>query len=513
MSGGLYTRADLTGTGPVEDACDVVIVGSGPAGSAAARVLSEAGWDVIIVEEGAPFPPEARRGDAWTGFKAGWRDVSMQVARGRAVTPFLQGKAVGGSTPINGAIIHRMPERIHAGWVARHGLGDSLPFADLERIFDQLDRELGVAPTPAAAWGGNNARFKQGADALGWVSNPTRRAVEGCERSARCNQGCAGGRKRSMDQTYIPRVIGAGARVYAECRVERLVEEGGRATGVVGRFRDPVHGTPGRRLRVHARRAVVLAAGAIHTPHLLLQHGLGRANPVLGRRLQAHPGASIMAVFDDPIQMFDGATQGYETTEFWGERMKFETVGLPPAVAVQRMPGFGPALMRRVANLDHVAHWGAQIRATTQGRVTRGWFGRPSIHWSLEAQDVARFKICFRRLTELAFAAGARAVWPGIAGVPQTIRDPAELAVLDTLPDDPRLFHAICAHIFGTATLGTGAASSVLRPTGESWAVRRLYAMDASVFPTNLGVNPQHTISAVAWRLAEGLADAPIRSN
>jgi choline dehydrogenase-like flavoprotein len=512
VSGALLTRADLPGSGLVEDACDVVIVGSGPAGSTAARVLSAAGWDVIIVEEGAPFPPEARRGDAWTGFKHGWRDVSMQVAQGRAVTPFLQGKAVGGSTPINGAIIHRMPESIHAGWADRHGLGDTLPFADLERIFDQLDAELCVAPTPEEAWGGNNARFKQGADALGWVSNPTKRAVDGCARSARCNQGCATARKRSMDQTYIPRVIGEGARVYAECRVERIVEESGRAVGVVGRFRDPVKGTPSRRLRVHARRAVVLAAGAIHTPHLLLKHGLGKASPVLGQRLQAHPGASIMAIFDDPVRMFDGATQGYETTEFWGERMKFETVGLPPAVAVQRMPGFGPALMRRVANLDHIAHWGAQIRATTHGSVRKGWFGKPSIRWSLEPQDVARFKLCFRRLAELAFAAGARAIWPGIAGVPQTVRSMDELRVLDTLPDDPRLFHSICAHIFGTATVGTDPRSSVLRPTGESWSVKRLFAVDASVFPTNLGVNPQHTICAVAWKLAEGMADGAIES-
>ena len=507
MTGSLLTRADLVGSGWVEDACDVVIVGSGPAGSTAARVLSEAGWDVVIVEEGAPFPPEARRGDAWTGFKHGWRDVSMQVAQGRAVTPFLQGRAVGGGSPINGAIIHRMPESVHARWVERHGLGDILPLRRLERIFDRLDAELGVTPTPEAVWGGNNRRFKAGADTLGWASNPTRRAVTACEASARCNQGCRSARKQSMDQTYIPRIIREGARVYAECRVERIVEEGGRATGVTGRFRDPVAGTPSRRLRIHARRAVVLAAGAVHTPHLLLRHGLGRASPVLGERLQAHPGASIMAVFDDPVKMFEGATQGYETTEFWGERMKFETVGLPPAVAVQRMPGFGPALMRRVAAIDHVAHWGAQIRATTHGRVKRGWLGRPAIRWSLEAQDVARFKTCFRRLAELAFAAGAREVWPGIAGVPATIHSPDALRVLDALPDDPRLFHSICAHIFGTATLGTDPSSSVLQPTGESWSVRGLFAVDASVFPTNLGVNPQHTICAVAWALAEDLAD------
>ncbi len=503
----MVTRADLPDTRVIEDACDVVIVGSGPSGSTAARVLADAGWDVVIVEEGAPFPKRFRRSSAWTGFKHGWRDLSFQVAKGRAITPFLQGRAVGGGTPVNGAIIHRMPEAVHAVWAARHGLGHALPYAELERIFDTLDRELSVAPTPESAWGGNNQRFKDGADALGWKSNPTKRAVVGCERTARCNQGCPGGRKQSMDVTYLPRVIAQGARIYAECKVEGIAVEGGRAVGVTGRFRDPLTSKPAQKLTVRARKAVLLAAGALHTPLLMLGAGLGKASPLVGRRLQAHPGASIMAVFDDPVRMFDGATQGYETTEFWGERMKFEVVGLPPAVAVQRMPGYGPELMRRLAHIDHIAHWGAQIRATTHGRVRRNLFGNLAIDWSLEPQDVALFKVAFRRLTEQAFAAGARAVLPGIAGVPTEIRSVDELAVLDTLPDDPRLFHSICAHLFGTARLGPDPTVSVLSPSGESWALPGLYAVDASVFPTNLGVNPQHTICAVAWKLAEHLVD------
>jgi choline dehydrogenase-like flavoprotein len=506
MAGTLTTRADVTDQRHVDDTCDVVIVGTGPAGSTAARVLSDAGWDVVMVEEGSPYGRELHRADAWHAFRSAWRDTSFQVARGRAITPFLQGRAVGGATPINGAIIHRMPERIQQVWAGRHGLGETVPLAEMERIFDQLDRELSVAPTPESAWGGNNALFKRGADALGWESNPTCRAVDGCVRSAGCTQGCAGGHKRSMDVTYIPRVIARGARVHSECRVDKILVEGGRAVGVSGRYRDPITGEKGPPLRVQARKAVLIAAGAIHTPHLLLKLGLGRANPVLGRRLQCHPGGAIMAVFDEPVEMFDGATQGYESTHFWGERMKFEVVGLPPAVAVQRTPGFGPGLMRRVADMGHVAHWGAQIRATTHGKVTRGLFGKPSIHWSLEPQDVARFKIAFRRLTEMAFAAGARAVWPGIAGLPREITNMDGLAPLDALPDDPRILHTICAHIFGTASMGTSALSSVVQPTGETWTVPGLFVADASVFPTNLGVNPQHTICAVAWRIAEQMS-------
>jgi choline dehydrogenase-like flavoprotein len=120
---------------------------------------------------------------------------------------------------------------------------------------------------------------------------------------------------------------------------------------------------------------------------------------------------------------------------------------------------------------------------------------------------VARFKLVFRHLVELAFAAGARAVWPGIAGLPRELTHVDQVRALDALPDDPRLFHSICAHLFGTAAMGTDPSRGVVGPDGGVWDVPGLHVVDASVFPTNLGVNPQHSIAAVAWRLAERLAD------
>ena len=55
--------------------------------------------------------------------------------------------------------------------------------------------------------------------------------------------------------------------------------------------------------------------------------------------------------------------------------------------------------------------------------------------------------------------------------------------------------------------MGRGASSSVVAPDGQVHDVKDLYVADSSVFPTNMGVNPQHTICAVAWLFAERLAD------
>lgn len=504
MTGALLQIDDVAGRATVRERADVVIVGTGPAGATAARVLTGAGVDCVLVEEGPSYPVEARRADAWTAFARSWRDLSLQVARGRAFTPILQGRAVGGSTPINGGIIHRMPEPVHATWVAEHGVGELLSLSNLHRAWDRMDAELSVAPTAREVLGGNNLLFERGCQALGWDAAPTKRAVIDCQASARCNQGCPDGRKQSMEVTYVPRSIAAGARVYATCRVERVLVSGGRAVGVQGRFREPVTGRLGPRLRVRARKAVLLAAGAVHTPLFLQQLGVG-SRRLVGQRFCCHPGTSVMPKFDQPVRFWRGATQGYECPHFWDERMKFEVVGLPPSVAVSRLPGYGRALVDRLGDLDHFAHWGVQVRSEAFGSVRRRRGGGPSIRWDMTAGDVAVMKLGVRRLVEMAFAAGARSVLLGIAGLSEEIHDPGELDRLFDLPDDPRLFHYICAHLFGTAKIGQDASGGVVRETGETFDLPGLFCVDASVFPTNMGVNPQHTIGAIAWLMAERL--------
>lgn len=488
----------------VKDAADYVIVGTGAAGATAARVLTAAGLDIVLVEEGAAPPQTGFAPDNYTAFKSLWRDSGFQVARGRTMMPILQGRAVGGTTVINGAIIHRLPPKVHAEWTADGLIDERLSYARLTGIFDQLDQELSVGPAPEAVLGRNSALMREGVQGIGAKGNLILRNVKDCEGSGRCNQGCPGGRKQSMHRTYIPRATARGARVFATCQATHVEMKGDKAVAVRGRFRDPITKEAGPTLRVEARRGVILAASAIQTPMLLQASRVG--GRLAGRRLQAHPGTGVMGVFDEPVNMPFGATQGYETTHFWDERMKFESVGMPLETAAGRMPGFGAELVRRVAEFQHHAQWGVQVRAKAHGRVRRGLLGGASIQYDLTDEDVSRYRLGVRRLIEMFFAAGAREVWPGAEGLPEVIRSPDEAHALDDLPNDPKLFHYIAAHLFGTACMHPDPRHGVVGLDGQVHGTKGLYVFDSSLFPTNIGVNPQHSICAISWALSEELA-------
>ena len=78
--------------------------------------------------------------------------------------------------------------------------------------------------------------------------------------------------------------------------------------------------------------------------------------------------------------------------------------------------------------------------------------------------------------------------------------------MLDEAPLDPRAYSLVMTHLFGGCRAGRDAATSVVDPTMKVHGVDGLYVMDASVFPTNTGVNPQHSIMSIATVAATRLA-------
>ncbi|WP_394849103.1 GMC family oxidoreductase [Pendulispora brunnea] len=491
----------------VEESFDFIIVGSGAAGAVAAHVLASAGHAVAIVEEGPWVKTREFGADVQSAFQRLIRDSAMQAVEGRSFLPLLQGRCVGGSTVVNSAIAWRTPEDVLDDWAEHFGLGDTLTMRDLEPHFTVLERDLNVRAVADDALGQNNGLFLEQAKNAGYEAGRMRRYDAGCRGSGRCLSGCPSAAKRGMSVTYVPMALAAGARIFTSCRVDQVLRARGRATGIVARSTssDPWRATD-RRVLLHARKGVLLAASTIQTPVILRRSGVRGA--ALGEHFQIHPGLALAGKFDRPVRMNFGATQGAESIHFRRtHRFKLETISLPPELVAARIPGAGQELTQRLADYGHLAVWAAQVRARAEGTVRPAWGGGARVRLTLTEADVVATRAACATIARMLFDAGAREVWPGIYGVPSILTSPDDVALIADGPLDPRAYSYIATHLFGAARMGPDARSSTVGLNFDVHGTEALYVIDSSVFPTNLGVNPQHSIMAIARLAATRIAE------
>lgn len=479
---------------------DVVVIGSGAAGAVAAHTLAQAGLSVGIVEEGPWLRTREITADVHSTFARVMRQSGMQMLTGRAYMPMLQGRCVGGSTLINSAIAWRIPEDVVDDWGARFGLGDSISMKVLEPHFEALEHDLHVASVADEVLGENNRLFIEQARKLGIGAAPMRRYDNGCRGSGLCLTGCPRAKKQGMSVTYVPWALATGrVRIFTSCAAVAVRRSTDRATGVVARSKS------GHPVVLGARYAVVVAASTVQTPNILARSGV-RAR-ALGRHFQAHPGLALAALFDRRIEMNFGATQGAESTHFRkSDRFKLETISLPPDIAGARVPGVGRELSERLALLGNVAVWAAQVRAEAEGTVREGWGGVDRVRFTMTKNDLAVARKASVAIATMFFEAGAREVWPGVHGVPSVLRSSDDVRLLESAPLEPRNYNFIATHLFGAARMGKDPRASVVGPDFAVHGCERLYVVDSSVFPTNLGVNPQHSIMALSRLASERLA-------
>lgn len=492
--------------GTLELQADIVIVGSGPAGSAAAREASRLGANVIVVEEGRFITPNEFPESSFASMALAYRDMGASVVFGKAPIPFIQGKMIGGSSPINGAICWRMPKDIHAEWLrADPGLAEALPWDEIEAITDELETRLNVKPTDPRIAGRKNQLMALGAEALGLEHRPIRRNVSDCEGLGRCMQGCPKGRKLSVDATLLADAETQGTMVISSVEITEIEKHRQRVTGVRGKS------ASGKNVRIRAHRAVILAASAVQTPALLLKNGIDHG-PV-GQGFSCHPGVSMAGRFPDPVRMWEGATQGHEVIGLRHEGLKFEALGFGLAILAGRLGGVGRDFAKEVADMAHQVDWGAAVRAEARGRV-RIVGGKARVTYTPTARDVALFRRGLRVMGEMMLAAGADYVSPGVRGFMQRTSSVDDLVRLEKEgPTNPAAFTAAITHMFGTCVMGSHPETSVVRPDFRHVAMDSLYIADSSVFPSNLGVNPQIPIMAVATLAARSAMGAETRPN
>lgn len=477
---------------------DVVVVGTGAGGAAAAATLAEGGLGVAMVEEGAYLRRHDFQGPPEDRLLKTWRDAGMAVTIGNVPVSVPTGRLVGGSTAINSGTCYRTPDAVLGEWRAA-GLPADFEPGRFGRWLDRVEAELQVAPGDEPWLGAVAGVVARGADAMRLRHGPLRRNAPGCDGQGQCPVGCPTEAKRSTDVSYVPRALRAGAMLYTEMKLHRVLWRGRRAVGIEARGR----GEDGsvRSLVVRAR-AVVLACGTFATPLLLGDAGV--RHRWLGRNLSVHPALGQFAMCDAPMDPWRAIPQSYGIEDLVDPRIRAEGFYVPPALAASVLPAHGAELTRWMDAAPRVVHFGFMCKDRGTGSVWRGPGGGAIVRYDLERDVRDLFRAASATLAELLLRGGAREVMTAVAGpgVVRSVEEARRLAGAKVKASD---FRAMGFHPLGTCRVGGDEASSVLDADHRVRGAENLYVMDGSSVPTSLGVNPQVTIMAMATRAAERL--------
>jgi choline dehydrogenase-like flavoprotein len=492
-----------TVTRDVDLDCDAVVVGTGAGGAPVACELAEAGYRVVMLEEGPYYRTADFTWDATTSIRRLYRNAGTEIIYGRPNIIFSEGRCVGGSTVMNGALSWRTPEKILKRWAWELGL-DELSPERVEPIFERVERAVHVAPQDPDSLGPDVHILKRGADRLGYRTMPVTRSQIRCRGTNQCIFGCPTGAKQSTLVNYVPRALHAGAHLFANCRADRIRVHGGRAAGIEARMVDETGHREGPRVRITAP-VIVLACGAVHTPGLLLRNRLANSSGQLGRHLLCHPNVKAYGIFDEEIRPWQGAIQGWQVREFIDEGILITTSGVPPPLAALGVPYLGAEAQEVMKDYNRMLMAGALIEDTTSGRVSR-FFGEPRMTYQLQPVDFERMLRALALCCEIYFAAGARKIYLPLDGC-EPFTTPDDIRKLYQRRWKPEAFEVLTVHAMGTCRMGKDPRRSVVGPWGETHDVPGLFVADASVFPSAIGVNPQISIMMLATRTAQFLID------
>lgn len=459
---------------------DFCVIGAGAGGAVVAAELAEGGARVVVLEQGPEHDADRFSARPPEMLARLYRDGGQTMTLGDPPVLLPLGRGIGGTTLVNSGTCFRTPPRVLERW--RDDFDLDVDEQSLRPCFERVEVALSVSEVTPELAGANAAVARRGAERLGWSHGYLRRNARGCVGSGVCAYGCPTSAKQHTGITYVPRARAAGATIQTGADVQRILVRRGRARGVEARL------AGGGALTVEAP-AVVVSAGAIHTPLLLERNELGRGSGQLGRNLSLHPALGAFALMDEVVDMARGVPQSFYVDELAGEGIMFETAAGPPAYTALALPLTGARHAEAMARYRNLAQMGVMVSDSSRGRV-RAIGGRPLIRYDLDDRDLERFRVGLATVERLLLAAGAREVYLPLPG---GVR-PEHARTRDLRP--------MAFHPLGTARADARPDCGVVDGDLALHGVEGVHVADGSVVPSSLGVNPQLTIMALATRLA-----------
>lgn len=487
---------------------EVCIIGSGCGGATAARVLAEAGHEVMVLEEGRDSSGQHSQRDG-AMYDQLYMDRGGRATNDLAIS-VLQGRVLGGGGVINASDVVPIPEGVLHHWQRKHGL-TQLTEEALAPHLSAVLRDLSASRITEAQLNSANQLLRKGSEALELRGEVMQHNRVGCAGLGSCLIGCPVHAKRNPRMVAIPAAIDAGATFYTRARAVRI--EGAKLEWktIVVRTLDSEGYHEQDELRLRAR-IVIVAANAIATPQLLQRSAL--IDRHVGQNLILQPQMPVVAYFREEVRAFRGIPQAYAVTEFeqedhpehglWGFRI--EAVMGTPGIVASILPFVGAANQTAMAEYGRIAASLLLVPDRPSGSVGLLADGRPDIRYQQADDHKHRLRDAVRAAARVYLAAGAyRVLVPRVP--PLTIESESDLTQVDDLDFAPATVPMLSAHQQGTMRMAGSRADGAVNPEGLVWGTRDVYVFDTSVFPSSASSHTMAPVMTVSRFLATGLAE------
>lgn len=509
------------------DEVDVLVIGSGAAGSLYAATAAKAGKQVVILEAG----PERKLSDLqssqiWAR-KLKWSGSPVEESGNHKIGHnFNSGFGTGGS-----AIHHYgVWPRLHTNDFNTHseyGIGLDWPinYDDLQPFYDRVQKHIGLSgdsnaekwrpkgdPYPMAALPifAQGKVIAKGFSAKGMHTAPTPYAVNSIPKDDRlscifdgwCDAGCPNGALANPLVTSLKDAKKSGAKIFHQCEVRRVLlnKSGDKAVGVEYQNHDG-------KVYVLKAKVIVLAAFTVQNARLLWlsEHpkhpqGLGNNNDLLGRYLMTHPAHTIWGLFKEETQPHIGLTGGQlicqdgyanklAVKDSYGSYQWLIANASKPndllGIAGSRVDLFGDRLDKFMQTASK--HFGTMVgicddipladnRITLSTTKGANRLAIAKAHHNIDPRAAKLTEHIVSEGLDVFKAAGATEHWTG-----------------------PRAG----MHIMGGTIMGKSTKDSVCNQYGQLHGVNNLYIAGPGLFPSSGAVNPTFTVTALSLMGAE----------
>ena len=506
----------LTPEGDTVLEADVCVVGSGSGGGVIAATLAQRGLKVVVLEAAGYFnESDFAQLEMKAYQEMYWRGGPTPSADGNI--SLQAGTTLGGGTTINWTNCLRTPDWVRRQWADEHGL-EGVDGPDFDRHLDAVLTRIG-ATDKASDFNGPQQRMAEACERLGWSMHKTFRNAD-LEKYSPDTAGYIGfgdqsGSKLSGEKTWLRDAAEHGAEFVVRCSARKVLTENGAAAGVEAVYT----GEDGSTANVTVRAPkVVVAAGALESPALLLRSGIG--GPATGDYLRLHPCTAVLGVYGSDQQSWWGAPHAAVVDEFAdtgdGYGFLIEGAQYTTAIGASAVPWTsGEAHKTVLEGFANGASFIALTRDHGHGRVVLDPRGESAPFYDVTDEiDQRNLLAGVEQIVRMHDAAGARQIFVLAGGMP--VWRPGDdldafVEQVKKIPLRAGGYKLFSAHQMGTCRMGTDPDTSVANPWGELHDVKGVFIGDGSAFPTPSGVNPMVSIMALAHRTAEAMAGTAAR--